>query len=213
MYIPKFNNIDDTRTLIEHIRKHPFGSWSCLAEGEIVVNHIPFILHEGRGESGTLTGHVSRANPIWKTCSGEQESVVIFHGEDAYISPSWYPSKHQEGKAVPTWNYTVVQARGTPSFKESPKWILDHVNELTDQQEGRQALPWKVDDAPKEYIDRLINGIIGIEIPIRTMIGKWKIGQNRSHADQFGMVAGLSSRDDGKSQALGKLTKRFFQDE
>lgn len=212
MYTPKYNEVTDRSVLAEHIKSNPFGSWSCIAGDEVVVNHIPFVFHEDRGEFGTITGHVSRANPVWENCSSDKNSAIVFHGEDAYISPSWYPSKHHEGKAVPTWNYNLVQVRGIPSFQEDRNWLFDHIKELTDIHEKSQALPWKVDDAPKEYINRLVNGIIGIEIPISSIVGKWKLGQNRPESDQIGMVAGLSSRDDRGSQALGMLAERFSRD-
>ena len=212
MYTPKFNEIDDISILKEHIHAHPFGSWSCIAEGEIVVNHIPFVYHDNRGEYGTLAGHVSRANPIWKICSREKKSIVAFQGENAYISPSWYPSKHQHGKAVPTWNYTVVQVYGAPLIQDSRDWLLDHVTELTDRHEADKALPWRVGDAPDEYIEKLVGAIVGIEIPITSITGKWKLGQNKPETDQIGMAAGLKSRNDGNSRALGELTERLLQD-
>lgn len=212
MYTPKFNEIDDISILKEHIHAHPFGSWSCIAEGEIVVNHIPFVYHDNRGEYGTLTGHVSRANPIWKTCSPEKDSVVAFQGENAYISPSWYPSKHQHGKGVPTWNYTVVQVYGAPLIQDSRDWLLDHVTELTDRHEADKAFPWRVGDAPDEYIEKLVGAIVGIEIPITSITGKWKLGQNKPETDQIGMAAGLKSRTDGNSRALGELTERLLKD-
>lgn len=212
MYTPKFNEIDDISIIKEHIHAHPFGSWSCIAEGEIVVNHIPFVYHDNRGEYGTLAGHVSRANPIWKTCSREKESIVAFQGENAYISPSWYPSKHQHGKAVPTWNYTVVQVYGAPLIQDSRDWLLDHVTELTDRHEADKALPWRVGDAPDEYIEKLVGAIVGIEISITSITGKWKLGQNKPETDQIGMAAGLKSRNDGNSRALGELTERLLKD-
>lgn len=210
MFVPKFCKIEDFSVLTNLVQENPLGSWSAIADGEIIVNHIPFILYKTRGEFGTLAGHVSRANNIWSTFSKNQNSVVVFHGEQSYISPSWYPSKYKEGKAVPTWNYAVVQAHGMPAEIEDPEWLIQHVNDLTDLHEGGQARPWRVDDAPSDFIDKLIKSIVGIEIPITKLTGKWKLGQNRSEADQFGMVAGLMSCGDKRSQALGELTKKYF---
>lgn len=211
MYTPTFNEETDISTLHQLIRSKPLGSWSALVDGAIVVNHIPFVLHEDRGEFGTLVGHVARSNPIWQSYKASSESVVVFQGEQAYITPSWYPSKHKHGKAVPTWNYVVVHARGTPTSIEDPAWLLAHLNELTDIHESEQSLPWKVSDAPEDFIDKLVNAIVGIEIPIRSLDGKWKLGQNRPQPDQLGMVAGLLASDDEEARGLANTLNRHIQ--
>ena len=202
MYVPKFNDEKDITVLHSLVKSKPLGAWSAIANGEIVVNHIPFVLHENSGEFGTLVGHVARSNGIWQAFSTEVDSVVVFQGDQAYISPSWYPSKHKHGKAVPTWNYIVVHAHGIPRTIEDPQWIRQHVNELTDIHESGQQLPWKVSDAPEDYIDKLIGVIVGIEIPITKLTGKWKLGQNRPTADKMGSIAGLMSGDDPQSHGL-----------
>jgi len=211
LYIPKFNEENNISVLHSFVKSKPFGTWTTLVDGEIIVNHIPFLLHEDRGEMGTLVGHVARANPIWQSFSEEINSVVIFHGDQAYISPSWYPSKHKHGKAVPTWNYTVVQARGIPRTIEDPEWLLRHLNELTDIHERKQELPWKVSDAPKEFVDKMLKGIVGIEIPIAKLTGKSKLGQNRPEADKFGTIAGLMSVNDPQSHALAEQLKQHME--
>lgn len=201
MYVPKFNEENNLHTMHYLIRSMPLGTWSSIVDGAIVTNHIPFVLHEDRGEFGTLVGHVAKSNPIWKEFSTDSESVVVFQGEQAYITPSWYPSKQEHGKAVPTWNYVVVHAHGIPKKIEDADWLLKHLNELTDIHESGQSLPWKVSDAPDSFIDQLVQAIVGIEIPINRIIGKWKLGQNRPEADKLGVIAGLQSTND--TDALG----------
>jgi len=202
LYIPKFTEEKQRSKLHALINEKPLGTWTTVVKGEITINHIPFLLHQHRGELGTLVGHVARSNSIWQDIGVDVESVVVFQGDQAYISPSWYPSKHPHGKAVPTWNYVVVHAHGMPKVIDDPDYLLQHVNELTSRHESRQAVPWSVADAPEQYIEKLLGAIVGIEIPIAKLVGKWKLGQNRPVSDQMGMIDGLMSRDDACSQAL-----------
>ena len=211
MFVQKFNEEKDIKVLHSLMKSKSFGSWSSIADGNIVVNHIPFILKENGSELGTLVGHVARSNHIWQNFSTELNSVVVFQGDQAYISPSWYPSKHKHGKAVPTWNYVVVHAHGIPRKIEDPEWLLRHVNELTDLHEGEQKLPWKVSDAPDEFIDKLVGAIVGIEIPIIKLTGKWKLGQNRPEPDQLGVIAGLMSSDNSHSNGLANELNQYVQ--
>ena len=147
-------------------------------------------------------GHVARANDIWQGFSTEKDSLVIFQGEQAYMSPNWYPSKHEHGQGVPTWCYMVVHAHGMPRKIEDPEWLLQHVSELSNTHESKQSLPWKVSDAPEEFIEMLLGGIVGIEIPISKLIGKWKLDQNRSEPDKLGVIAGLKSTEDPRSHNI-----------
>lgn len=202
MYVPKSTEEQDINVLHALIRSKPLGTWATISNGEIEVNHIPFVLKEQDGEFGTLVCHVAKANDVWKTFSTTQHSVITFQGDQAYITPSWYPSKHKDGKAVPTWNYCVVHAYGVPRIIQDPQYLLAHLNEITDTHEGEQSLPWKVSDAPAEFIERLCGAIVGVEIPIAKIIGKWKLGQNRSESDKLGVVAGLKSVDDPQSHGL-----------
>ena len=211
MYVPKFNEENDLSTLHELIKSKPLGMWSAIADGTIVINHIPFVLHENRGKFGTLVGHVARSNTIWKDFSEESDSVVVFQGEQAYITPSWYPSKHKHGKAVPTWNYVVVHAHGMPRKIEDPDWLLIHLNELTDIHERGQSLPWKVSDAPAEFIHQLTKSIVGIEIPINAISGKWKLGQNRPEPDKLGVIAGLRSTEEEEARRLAAKLDQHVQ--
>ena len=203
MYVPKHHEETDISVLHALVRSHPLGAWVTQGDGELLVNHIPFLLESSRGEHGTLVGHVARANRVWLSFSTTVNSVVIFQGPETYITPSWYPSKQTHGKAVPTWNYAVVHAHGLPLVIEDRDWLLQHITHLTDTNERDQALPWKVSDAPQEFTERLMNAIVGIEIPITKLVGKWKVSQNRPDADKLGVVAGLLTRGDRPVQRNG----------
>ncbi len=208
MYVPKHFEERDVGVLHALMRSQPLGAWVTNAGGTLAVNHIPFLVKAAEGDYGTLVGHVARANPIWRSFSREVASVVIFQGAQSYITPSWYPTKQAHGKAVPTWNYAVVHAHGVPRTIEEREWLLEHVTELSDLHESKRAVPWSVSDAPPDYVDTLLKAIVGIEIPISTIVGKWKTSQNRLLADQLGIVAGLSERDDGNSQEMAALVQQ-----
>lgn len=208
MYIPKHHEECDLAVLHALVQAHPLGAWVTQGDGELIANHIPFLLDTSRGEFGTLVGHVARSNRVWQSFSKSVDSVVIFQGPESYITPSWYPSKHAHGKAVPTWNYAVVHAHGLPRAIEDSEWLLGHISHLTDLHEAQQALPWKVSDAPPEFTDRLLQAIVGIEIPITKLVGKWKTSQNRPKPDQLGVVAGLTGRGDEQSAEMAALVNR-----
>jgi len=212
LYIPSFNEVNDLAVMHSLIKNHPFAMWTAMADGELVVNHIPFVLHESKGEFGTLIGHVARKNTIWQTCSREISSAIVFQGVNAYISPSWYASKHEHGKAVPTWNYAAVHAWGIPKIIEDRECLLAHVEEITDFHEKDQKLPWKVSDVPEEYINKLLAVIVGIEIPITRLQGKMKLGQNKSDADKLGMVAGLMSKHTDQTKYLAQMLNQHISE-
>ena len=206
MYQP--SHFEETRLDMLHglIRAHPLAAFVALGDGELIANHIPLLIDASHGPHGTLRGHVARANPLWQRLSAASApAIAIFQGPQAYISPSWYPSKHADGKAVPTWNYAVVHAHGEPRIVDDADWLLAHVTALTAQQEAGQALPWTVSDAPRDFIDRMLGAIVGIEMPIARIEGKWKVSQNRPFADRLGVAAGLESRADALSHAMAAL--------
>jgi transcriptional regulator len=209
MYTPKHHEETDRAVLHDLIRAYPLGTWVALCDDELVVNHVPFLLQPDRGPHGTLVCHVARANPVWQRFSKERSSIVSFQGADGYITPSWYPTKQAHGKAVPTWNYAVVHAHGVPHAIEDRAWLLSHVTQLTATHESGEPVPWKPSDAPAEYIDRMLEMIVGIEIPIDTLAGKWKVSQNRPHADKVGVVAGLEARGKIQDPAMATLVSRF----
>ena len=199
MYMPA--HFEETRTPVMHdlLRAHPLATWVVQGAGGLVVNHIPFLVDADRGPHGTLVGHVARANPIWKQLGA---SVAVFQGAQAYVSPNWYPSKHAHGKAVPTWNYAVVHAHGMPRAIESRDAVLDIVTRLTQAHEAGQAAPWAVADAPADFVEQLLKAIVGIEMPIERLVGKWKVSQNRGEADRLGTEAGLRQQGDAQSLAM-----------
>ena len=202
MYVPMAN--EETRVEVLHalIRAHPLGTWTLFDGDDLITNHVPFQLDAARGPFGTLVGHVARANPVWRSPSTPIRNVVAFQGPQAYVTPSWYPSKLEHGKTVPTWNYAVVHARGVPTFTFDRDWLHAHVSSLTDAHEAAEAAPWGVVDAPDEYVERQLGAIVGVEIQIERLLGKWKTSQNRSAPDRTGVVEGLRRRGDAESADL-----------
>jgi len=197
MYNPKHFEEHDIGVLHALIRSHPLGTWVTQADGELLANHIPFLVDPSRGERGTLVGHVARANPVWKSFSKDVPSLIVFQGPEGYISPSFYESKKEHGKVVPTWNYVVVHAHGMPQVIDDAAWLRRHVSAMTDLQESRHPPGgWKVTDAPADFIDSMVKMIVGIEIPLLKLEGKWKMSQNRAMPDRLGTVAGLRARGD-----------------
>jgi transcriptional regulator len=201
MYIPKHFEETDLRVLHALVEAHPLGAWVTQDGAGLAANHLPFLLKRDQGALGTLVGHVARANGIWREFSRTAQSLVIFQGPEAYITPSWYPGKAQHGKVVPTWNYAVVHVRGIPRTFEERERLLGHVRELTARHEAREEAPWGVADAPGDFIDKMLGAIVGIEMPIEGIEGKWKAGQNRSAEDRVGAAEGLGKREGGAAMA------------
>jgi transcriptional regulator len=201
------SQFEETRVDVLHslVKAHPLGTLIASIDSEIAVNHMPFSLCANGGPRGTLKGHLPRANSLWTSLDSRREVVVVFQGPNSYITPSWYPSKKAHGKAVPTWNFAVVHVRGRPRFIEDAAWLNQHLNELTDEHEADQRVPWKVSDAPQDFRDEMTRLLIGIEIPIDSMIGKWKVSQNRSVPDRIGVAEGLSLRGGDASVAMARL--------
>ena len=207
MYIPEHFEERDLAVLHALIQSHPLGTWVTEVDGQLVVNHIPFVVDATRGPFGMLVGHVARANEVWKTVSTQVESVVVFQGPQAYITPSWYLTKHEHGKVVPTWNYAVVHAHGLPHVIDDPQWLHQHVVKLTGVHESERSTPWRVSDAPSTYIDGMLKAIVGIEIPIARLVGKWKVSQNRPVPDRHGVITGLDERGDDESRQMARLVE------
>jgi transcriptional regulator len=211
MYQPKHfeeNNRDSVNGLI---KAFPFATFITHDGKELVVNHVPMLLDPTAGEFGTLRCHVARANPLWKTLASGVPAVAVFQGPYAYISPSWYVSKRETGKAVPTWNYVVVHAHGTPRVVDDADWLLAHVTEMSSLHEASQRQPWKVSDSPPDFIASMVKAIVGIEMPIARLEGKWKLSQNRIPADREAIIAELGSREDDASQAMAAWVKQANQ--
>jgi transcriptional regulator len=173
----------------------------------ILANPVPFLLDENGGCKGVLRAHVARANRQWQEIRDGAATLVVFQGADAYVTPSWYRTKQETGKVVPTWNYAVVQARGTATIIEDAAWLRAQIDALTDRHEGRRAQPWHVGDAPEPFIAAQLKGIVGIEIAIAAIEGKWKVSQNRPEGDREGVAQGL--RDDASNAEMLELVTRY----
>jgi len=203
MYLPKHFEETRSEALHELIRAHPLGMLVTLNGAGLQANSVPFILDaDPAGGPGILRAHVARANPLWRETRGDVEALVVFQGPQAYISPGWYASKAEHGKVVPTWNYVMVQARGTLRAVDDADWLRAFVTRLTTKHEAVQAQPWAVADAPADYIDTMLRAIVGIEIPLTALTGKWKVSQNRPAADRAGVVAGLTAVGQPQSARL-----------
>lgn len=205
MYVPK--HFEETRLEVLHavINEHPFGMLVTLGAAGLDVNHIPFVLDADTGPLGTLRAHVARANPVWKNLTASVEPVAVFQGPHTYITPSWYPGKLEHGKVVPTWNYVAVHAHGPVRVIEDRAALREHVTKLTTAQESKETSPWQVSDAPADFIDQMVGAIVGIEIAIAKLNGKWKVSQNRQASDRRGVMDGLESRRDSGSAAMARL--------
>ncbi len=194
MYLPAHFEETRTEALHELIRAQPLGTLITLnTAGELQANPIPFLIDPGPREQGALRGHVARANPLWRETNTQAEVLVVFQGAQSYVSPGWYPSKAEHGKVVPTWNYVVVQARGRLRAIDDAAWVRALVARLTARFESAQAAPWRIADAPPDYIESMLRAIVGIEIELTALVGKWKVSQNRNAADRDGVAAGLAA--------------------
>lgn len=195
MYIPADFNEPRKEVLHSHIAQHPFGALITHGKSGLDANHIPFELASEEGELGTLRAHVARANPVWQDVANGDEVLVIFRAGDAYISPTWYPSKHEAHRQVPTWNYIVVHAYGRITVHDDEKYVRGVVARLTRTHEASEQQPWKMGDAPSDYIDTLLKSIVGLEIEITRLIGKSKLGQNKEIRDIRGAGEALRARE------------------
>ncbi len=202
MYLPNAFREERLETLHALIRAHPLATLITAGSGGLLANLVPFTVVDS-GERGVLRAHVAKANDQVDALSSGAETLVVFQGPEAYITPSWYASKQEHGRVVPTWNYAVVQARGTPRLVDDPEWLRTQINDLTTMQEGRRSAPWRVSDAPEPFVSGQIKAIVGVEIPISTIQGKWKVSQNRSAADRHGVEQGL--RREGISEEMARL--------
>lgn len=205
MYNPSHFREERLDVLHETIVQARLCSLVTLGSGGLDASHIPVLLEAGEGPNGTLYGHLARANPQWKQTDRAVEALAIFLRSDAYISPAWYAAKAEHGKVVPTWNFVTVQARGTIEFFDDRDRLLPLVTKLTDKHESARADPWAVSDAPADFIDGFLKAIVGFRLPIAKIEGKWKLSQNRSEADQRGVVAGLNAEGDIADKAVADL--------
>ena len=196
MYLPghfEETRLDELHRLVD---EHPFGALVVRGPNGLDANHLPFLLEPSAGAHGRLLAHVARANPLWREARDGDEALVIFRAEDAYVSPNWYPSKHEAHRQVPTWNYRVVHVHGTLAIRDDERFVRGVVARLTRVHEARtgSATPWRMGDAPADYLDRMLGAIVGIEVEITAIVGKWKLGQNKDERDRLGAAQALSER-------------------
>ena len=205
MYQPAHFREDRLDVQHQFIENNPLGHLVSSGATGLIANPLPFFLMPAASPLGTLRGHLARANPQWQELDSRQEALVIFQGVNCYITPSWYETKQETGKVVPTWNYVAVHVYGKPRVIEDPDWIAAQVTELTRRQEAARTEPWAVSDAPKRFIDAQIKAIVGIEIPIDRIEGKWKVSQNRPEPDQKRVIEELRSAKSEASRRMAEL--------
>lgn len=194
MYIPPHFAVSEPEVLHRIIREHPFGTLVTHTDAGLDADHIPFEFDPTAGPLGTLTAHVARANTLWQRCPTGTPVMVIFRGAQAFISPNWYPSKHESHRQVPTWNYEVVHAHGTIAVHDDERFVRGLVARLTRRHEAAEPRPWKMSDSAPDFIDAMLRNIVGIEIPITSLVGKSKLSQNKEERDRLGAAAALESR-------------------
>ena len=205
MYTPRAFALDDLPEIQQLIQHTRLAQLVTVGENGLQASHLPLLLNPDEGPNGTLYGHLAKANPQWRELQNGGEALVIFAGADAYISPAFYPAKAEHGKVVPTWNYIAVHAYGTPAVFSDAERLLKVVTALTDRHESARAQPWRVSDAPADYIDGMLKAIVGFALPIERLVGKRKLSQNRDAADQAGVRQGLLANSNPQDHALAHL--------
>jgi transcriptional regulator len=208
MYLPKHFEQPDTDAIARLLVAHPLATLAWPSADGLTAEHLPLMWDRGDGDGvhGTLRGHVARANPVWREAAGA-EVLAVFQGPQAYITPSWYPSKAETAKVVPTWNYAVAHLHGRLRITENAAWLRALVGRLTDTHEASRAQRWQVGDAPDDYIEQMLRAIVGIEIEVTRIQGKWKVSQNRSASDRAGVAAGLDSLAHEQALAMAALVR------
>lgn len=198
MYIPPHFAETRPEPLQRVIREHPLGTLVTQGPGGLDADHLPFEFDPDEGPCGLLSAHVARANPLWQRCPTGTPVMVVFHGPQAYISPNWYPSKHESHRLVPTWNYEVVHAHGVLRVHDDERFVRRIVARLTRQHEAAEPRPWKMGDSSPEFINGLLQHIVGIEIALTSLVGKFKLSQNREPRDIVGAADTLQARGQGE---------------
>lgn len=206
MYVPNHFKEEDQEKLQKYIRDYSFGLLVLADDEGIEANHVPFHLSSGANNSlGHLQCHLARSNPVWQRMQGGARVLAVFQGPDAYVSPSWYPTKAETGRVVPTWNYLAVHAQGSAQIIQDPRWLKHHLHQLTDRHESQMANPWSVDDAPTDFTDRLVQAIVGVEIKIESLTGKLKASQNQPERNRAGVKAALEIGEGMQNRAMAKF--------
>lgn len=205
MYIPEQFAEHDPDELRRLITAYPLGTLVTLGSEGLSANHLPFELATGKAPNGALLGHVAHANAVWQDFSTEHEALVIFQGPSAYISPNWYPTKAETHRHAPTYNYATVHVYGRLIIHDDEKWLRGFLGRLTRRMEAPQPQPWKMGDAPRDFLQDLLGKIVGIEIEISRIVGKWKVSQNRLPVDRDGAALGLRATGDPEAVAMADL--------
>ncbi len=209
MYIPRANEENRVSVMQALMVSHPLATLVTLGDSGLFASHIPMVLENDGSQFGVLKGHISRANRQWRDFVPAVDALAIFAGHQHYISPNWYPGTKEHGKEVPTWNYVVVHAYGALRVIQDDDWLLTNVEKLTNIHEAGSPVPWKVSDAPKDFIKSQLNGIVGLELPIQRLQGKWKVSQNRTESERKGVVEGLSKLNSPESLAMKALVEEI----
>lgn len=189
------------------IASSPLGTLVTLGASGLFATHIPMVLEDDGTQFGVLRGHISRANPQWQDFVPTVDALAIFAGHQHYITPNWYPETKEHGREVPTWNYVVVHAYGPLTVIQDEHWLLTNVEKLTNIHESGSPVPWKVSDAPEEYIKSQLRGIVGLEMPIQRLLGKWKLSQNKTERARNGVIEGLAELNTPESLAMKALVE------
>jgi transcriptional regulator len=208
MYLPKDFKEERVPVMHEAMRQARLGTLITLGQDGMEASHIPMLVDPEPAPFGTLRGHIARANPQWRRATAGVQALAIFLGPDAYITPAWYETKRQTGKVVPTWNYVAVHAYGPLEFYEDADRLLALVTKLTETHEAGRMQPWAVSDAPEDFIAGMLRAIVGFELPIARLDGKWKMSQNRPAADRAGAVAGLTAEGGPKQAAVAEIVAK-----
>ena len=192
MYTPKHFEINGQEEQLAFVKAFPFATLVSNGEDGLNAEHIPILVHVDAENKVFLQAHIAKANKLWQNVANQADVLVIFQGENAYITPNWYPSKKVDGKAVPTWNYRAVHIKGTIDFIHGVEWKLSLLEKLTNTHEQKQPAPWSISDAPKDYIEQRLAGIVGVEIQVSAIQGKYKLSQNQSAENKSGVRDGLA---------------------
>ncbi len=207
MYIPKFNAETRVEVLDALMRRHPLAALVTMGAGGLFATHLPVVLHREGETNAVLRGHLARANRQWQEFDAGVQALAIFTGPEHYITPGWYPEKKVSGKVVPTWNYAVVHAYGTLRVIEDAAWLLQHLNTLVDTHEAAFERPWSVADAPVDYVAAIAKGIVGLELTVERLEGKWKVSQNQNEPTRVSVADGLAALDTESSLAMRSLVQ------
>ena len=207
MYVPPLFREERIDEMAELMRRYPLATLITVGADGLIANHVPMLYDAEPAPFGTLRGHVARANPQWRMERPETGALAVFQGPQAYVSPSFYPSKRQHPEVVPTWNYAVVHAHGRAIIHDDAAWLRRMVTDLTEAQEAAFDEPWHVSDAPAGYIDGLLKAIVGVELRVTGLEGKWKASQNRAEVDQAGVVERLARSEEPGAREMAEIQR------